>query len=246
METEKFLAELASIAQNNEYRFADLRSRLPLGMDADGKIILSGTRSEKDGETGKINAFQHTCVVGTARTEFIRRLILTLASVYDRGQSAFLIISPKREYAELLKLNRADVVAPVVSSIEDVWTAVGFARAQGRLRRGKGEKVFGWLFFVLDGLETLSNGGMDVYLPFLKISSECGADVITGVDFKSSVFANSPDQFVGAGNCLITAMTEGVAGVTYVKEDGGLTLPASFSYPSEPKVAEAVVFVEKF
>ena len=243
METEKFLTELATIAQNNEYRFDDLRARLPLGSDSDGKIILSALKSS---ENGFSPAFRHTCVVGTARTEFIRRLILTLSSVYDRGQSAFLVLSAKREYAELLRLKRADLVAPVLSSVKDVWTAVGFARAQARLRRGNGKNVFGNLFFVLDGLENFANGGLDCYLPFFKIATECGAHVITGVDLKSSVFADSPEQFVGAGNSLVTAMTEGVAGITYVKEDGGLTLPASFAFPSSPTVLEAVSLVEKF
>ena len=59
MKTEDFFSELAKIAKINEYKFEDLRVRIPLGVDEVGRIALSVSESLKE---GRGNAFGHTCV----------------------------------------------------------------------------------------------------------------------------------------------------------------------------------------
>lgn len=236
MKTEEFFAELASLARDNEYRFEDLRARLPLGVDGENRLVVAGRR-----ESRRI----HTCVTGTGRTEFIRRLILSLAGAYDRGQTTFVILSPKREYAELLRLTRSNVFVPVISSVEDLWKGVEFARSQAGLRRGDGESVFGRLVLIADGLESVTGGGLDGYLPFFSIAAEYGVTLVTGVDLIKSVFGAVPQHFVGAGNCLITVMSAGKAHLSRVTDEGTLALPQAFTYPSEPSFSDSLAFVEK-
>ncbi len=236
MKTEEFFAELASLARDNEYRFEDLRARLPLGVDGDNRLVVAGRRESN---------YVHTCVTGTGRTEFIRRLALTLAGAYDRGQTTFVIASPKREYAELLRLSRANVFAPVVLNAADLWKVAEFARSQAALRRGGGESVLGRLVLIADGLESVSGGGLGGYLPFFSLAAEYGITLLTGVDLIKSVFEAAPQHFVGAGNCLVTVMATGKAHLSRVTDEGVLALPQAFTYPSEPNFAEALAFVEK-
>ena len=236
MKTEDFFAELAAIARDNEYRFDDLRARVPLGLDSDNRLLVAGEREAN---------FIHVCVTGTGRTEFIRRLALSLAGAYDRGQTAFVILSPKREYAEFLRLDRSDVFAPFIGSATDLWKGLEAVRSQAVLRCGGGEKVYGRLFLIADGLERVTGGGLDGYLPLFSHAAEFGLTLITGVDLLKSVFESAPQHFVGARNCLITVMAAGKAHLSRVTGDGALALPQAFTYPSEPSFSETLAFVEK-
>jgi hypothetical protein len=240
MKTEEFFSELAKIAVANEYKFEDLRARIPLGVDETGRIALSVDERLRE---GRKSGFGHTCVTGTGKTDFIRRLVLTLSGVYEAERITFLIVSPSREYAELVRLKGADVFAPVINSLDELWTVLSFVRSQAELRKKSGQTLYGKLFLVLDGLETLANGSLEVYLPFFKIASEGGVDVITGVELSQSAFARSPENFVGAENCLVTVMAPGSGDVTYVGENLALSLPKSFVYPEETEFADAVTFV---
>ena len=236
MTTEEFFKELANVANNNPFIFDDLRARLPLGLDNENRIVAAGQREA---------VCTHVCVTGVGRTEFIRRFALAIAGAYDCGQVNFVVVSPKREYAELLRLTRANVVAPLIDGLSGVWQALDFARAQAALRLNGGNEKYGKLFFLLDGLETLANGRFDVYLPFFNLAQSYGVDVVTGVDLLGSVFEERPQDFVGGENCLVTVTNAGKADVVFSKRDGGLTLPATFFYPDEPNFADALAFVDK-
>ncbi|MBE5752435.1 MAG: hypothetical protein E7343_00010 [Clostridiales bacterium] len=235
MTTEEFFKELALLERDNAFRFDDLRARLPFGVDGDNRICVAGQRE---------CVFTHACVTGRGRTEFIRRFVLSLVGAYANEQTNFVILSPKREYADLLRLNRANVVAPLINNLDGVWKALEFARTQALLKAKLGES-YGKLFLVLDGLETLSNGNYDCYLPFLNLAQAFGVDIITGVDFLGGIFEDRPQDFVGAGNCLITVSNTQTADVVYAQKDGSLTLPVSVQYPSEPSVLESLAFVNK-
>lgn len=236
MTTEEFFKELANVANTNPFIFDDLKTRVPLGINSENKVLAAGQRE---------SVSTHVCVTGVGRTEYIRRLVLNLAGCYDQGQVNFLIASPKREYAELLKLTRANVIAPLIDDLSGVWTALDFAREQAILRLNGGNEKYGKLFFVLDGLETLTNGSFDGYLPFFNLAHSYGVDVITGVDLLGSVFEERPQDFVGGENCLVTVTNAGKADVVYVQKNGKLTLPAAFFYPSEPNFADSLAFVDK-
>ena len=235
MTTEEFFKELTSIARDNAFRFDDLRARLPFGVDGENRICVAGQRE---------CVFTHACVTGRGRTEFIRRFVLSLVGAYANEQTNFVIVSPKREYADLLRLNRANVVAPLINNLDGVWKALEFARAQALLKGKLGES-YGKFFLVVDGIETLSNGNYDCYLPFLNFANAFGGDIITGVDFLCGIFEDRPQDFVGAGNCLITVSNTQTADVVYAQKDGSLTLPVAVAYPSEPSVLESLAFVNK-
>ncbi len=234
MTTEEFFKELANVANTNPFIFDDLKTRVPLGIDNENRVIAAGQRE---------SVCTHVCVTGVGRTEYIRRLALCLAGCYDQGQINFLIASPKREYAELLKLTRANVIAPLIDGLDGVWKALDFAREQANLRLNGGAEKYGKLVFVLDGLETLASGSFDGYLPFFNLAHACGVDVITGVDLLGGVFEERPQDFVGGENCLVTVTNAGKADVVYTQKNGSLTLPVAFFYPSEPSFADSLAFV---
>jgi hypothetical protein len=233
MNAEELFRELAGIARDNGFGFEDLRARLPLGLDNENRIVVAGQRER---------LFTHACVTGRGRTEFIRRLVLTLAGIYDNNQCSFVIASTKRDYADLLRLNRANVVAPLIDNLDGVWKVLEFARGQAVMNAKSGGK-FGKLFFVLDGLEMLDNGRYDCYLPFFNLAHTFGIDVITGVDLLGGIFEDRPQEFVGAGNCLITVSSTEKADVVYAQADGGLSLPVATKYPNEPSILESVALV---
>ena len=242
MKTEDFFSELAKIASSNEYKFQDLRERIPLGIDGSGRIALSVNEELKE---GRKNAFGHTCVTGIGKTDFIRRLILTLAGVYQAEEVAFLIVSPKREYGELLALKSADVFAPVITNLDELWKVFTFVRGQLEMRKNARNLPFRKVFLVLDGLELLSKGSLEVYLPFFKVATDGGAEVVTGVDLIQSAFARAPENFVGEENALITVMSVGEGNISYVDRDCALSLPKSFSYPEETEFCDAIALVNK-
>ena len=233
MNTEEFFTALNNVAESDGFAFDDLRARLPLGLDSENNTVVAGQREA---------LFTHACVTGRGRTEFIRRLILTLASLYDRSKVNFVVISPKRDYAELLRLNRANVVAPLIDTLDGVMKALEFARAQA-IEKDKLGANYGKLFLVLDGLETLSNGSFDCYLPFFNLAHAYGVDIITGVDLLGSLFEDRPQDFIGVGQSLISVSSLDKADVVYAQKNGVLTLPISVRVPSEPSLAETLSYV---
>ena len=105
MKAEEFIASLSEISRKNVYRFEQLRACIPLGQDEAGNVLVAH-REENPAR------YHHVCVTGAGRDNFIRRLVMTLACVYDRSEAAFLILSPRAEYGELLRLKNADVTVP--------------------------------------------------------------------------------------------------------------------------------------
>ena len=75
------------------------------------------------------------------------------------------------------------------------------------------------------------------------VSRHDDVEVITGVDLKKSIFSGSPGAFVGVGNCLVSTREEGKADVTYVGSDVTLSAPAPILYPTEPDLADTIVFL---
>lgn len=242
MTTEEFFKHLASVAQDSAERFEEIIERLPLGLDSEKRFVFARSVSDVDLPVGV--ASSHTCVVGTGRSAFIRRLILTLVGVHDEGRIAFVIVSPKREYAEFLKIKRADVFMPVLKSVDDLWGVIRVCKEQADLRMGGGDRIYGKLVIVADGLEELTGGALDCYLPFLSLTAS-GVELITGVDLVGSVFSASPQSFVGNGGCLITVTNRGVADVSRVNFSGELELPRPFEYPSEPSLSESISLVNE-
>ena len=242
MTAEDFFKQLASVAGDSPERFNEIIERLPLGLDLEKRFVFARNLSTVDMPVGALS--RHTCVVGTGRSAFIRRLILTLVGVHDEGKISFVIASPKREYAELLKLKRTDVFIPVLKSVDDLWNVIRVCREQSDLRVGGGEKIYGKLVIVADGLEEFTNGALDCYLPFFSMT-KTGAELITGVDLVGSVFSSSPQSFVGNGGCLITVTNRGVADVSRVSLSGELELPTPFEYPSEPSLSEVISLVNE-
>ena len=242
MTAEDFFKQLASVAEDSPERFDEIIERLPLGLDAEKRFVFARNVSEVDTPVGALS--RHTCVVGTGRSAFIRRLILTLVGVYEEGKIAFVIVSPKREYAELLKLKRTNVFMPVLKSVDDLWNVIRVCKEQADLRVGGAERIYGKLVIVADGLEELTNGALDCYLPFFAMTAS-GAELITGVDLVGSIFSASPQSFVGNGGCLITVTNRGVADVSRVDLSTELELPTPFEYPSEPSLSETISLINE-
>ena len=169
---------------------------------------------------------------------------MTLACVYDRSEAAFLILSPRAEYGELLRLKNADVTVPYLRSTADYLAALGTVEELVRMRGLKAGCPR--LFVVLDGLEELpdgsKNGMLEPYKACFDAAGTSGTEIITGVDLLKSIFSGYPGAFVGIGNCLVTPKKEGKADVTFVNADSSLTLPKEFSFPDSPSFSETIDF----
>ncbi len=236
MKTEEFISALSNIKMDDGARFERLRAGLPLGVDEAGEIVLART----DSKNGRAN---HLCVTGLKRTEFIKRLLLTLVRVYEKNELCVLLLSPDFAYSDLLTLQTADITAPYIRSQADLDSALLILDELVRMRKENGIQKYPRLFVVLDGLEKLvkdENGLLDCYKPFLEKTLGTGVEIITGVDLLQSIFSGYPGAFVGIGNCLVTADGEDKTDVTFVKEDSSLSLPTSLDYPCEPSVEELV------
>lgn len=212
---------------------------LPIGKDENGEILLA-QKPEKP-----LTA-RNTCVTGMGRTDFIRRMIITLSCLYEKDQACFFVLSPRVEYGELLRLHAVDITIPYLRGKEDLNKAMDTLKELVRMRAtGAG---YPHLFLVLDGLDELpdaqNTGELEEYRAISELlMRKDGVDIITGVDLSKSIFAGYPGAFLGVGNCLVTTREEGEADVTYVDDDSSLTLPTPISYPSEPTVMESVVFL---
>jgi hypothetical protein len=210
---------------------------IPLGIDEAGDFVFSRRQ-------GKTFAVQHTCVTGSRKTAFIKRLVLTLSRVYTPTEANFFILSPYVEYGELLKLEGADITVPYVRNQDDLSSArevlnklkTLYAENAGCLK----------LFLVLDGLEELEGCNQNADLAeyrdlFDFVTRQPNVEVISGVELMRSIFSGYPGAFVGLGNCLVTTREHGKADVTFVDDDSSLSLPIAMTYADLPTVEETVM-----
>lgn len=233
MRTEEFISALLYKTNNG---FPEIREKLPLGVKEDGSILFSRERAED-----KPYGVNHTCVTGIGATAYIKRLIVVLSALYKQGEAQFLILSPKTDYAELLRLQNADITLPYIRSMQDIENA-----KQAYIELLKADEKSAKLFLVLDGLETLDTaqtGDLSVYRDFLDLSVRKSAEVITGADLIKSIFSGFPGAFVGVGNCLLTTDGKSQADATFVAPDSSMALPVSITIPTEPSIAETVLFL---
>ena len=238
MREEEFIALTLEKATTEE-ELALLRKGVPLGLDAVGDLALSQTCEHT-------YTCEHTCVTGTRRSVFIRRLICLLSCLYDASAANVLVFSPRAEYGELLRLRGADITVPYVRSKEDLQ--LGKACLQELLSQYASGGKYPKLFLVLDALEELpacNDGGvLEEYRAILEmVAREKNVHVISGVDLMKSIFSGNPGVFVGVGNCLVTTREEDRADVTYVKDDMSLSVPVAISYPDAPSLTETIIYL---
>ena len=238
MRAEEFISILSE-KSGDETALKTLRNRVPLGIDALREVVYSQTREHP-------YTVKNTCVTGARRTTFIRKLLLTLSCLYEREEANFLILSPRAEYGELLKLQNADITAPFLREKADLESAFACVKELVALyRQGTG---FPKLILVMDGLEELegsnTRGDLEEYREILGfLARETNVETIVGADLMKSFFSGDPGVFVGVGNCLVTTREEGRADVTYVGNDCSLSMPTVMEYPQTPSVTETVIFL---
>jgi len=238
MRAEEFISILSE-KSGDETALKTLRNRVPLGIDALREVVYSQTREHP-------YTVKNTCVTGARRTTFIRKLLLTLSCLYEREEANFLILSPRAEYGELLKLQNADITAPFLREKADLDSAFACVKELVALyRQGTG---FPKLILVMDGLEELegsnTRGDLEEYREILEfLARETNVETIVGADLMKSIFSGDPGVFVGVGNCLVTTREEGRADVTYVGNDCSLSMPTVMEYPQTPPVTETVIFL---
>ena len=238
MRVEEFIQEISNLSSENE-RFEEIRRGLPIGKDSVGNIVLA-QRKEKP------LILRNTCVTGVGRTNFIRRFLITLACLHDKEEACFFVLSPRAEYGELIRLLSADITVPYLNSKADLDLAIETLKELLRMRQeGKG---YPRLFIVLDGLDELEgcnkNGDFEEYREvFELLTRKFDIDLICGLDLMKSIFSGYPGAFLGVGNCLISTREEGVADVTYVEDDGSMSMPQPVHFPSEPSVMESVIYL---
>ncbi|MBQ8685040.1 MAG: hypothetical protein IJ514_02570 [Clostridia bacterium] len=237
MRTEEFIAKLSEKLTDEE-ALLRLRGGIPLGVDERENIVLSRTREYPYG-------VRHTCVTGAFRTPFIKRLILALACLYEKEEVNFLVLSPKTEYGELLRLNSLDITVPFVQTKADLESAKGCIADLIKLHER--ERGCPKLFLVLDGLEEIDgcnqNGDLEEYRALFDTLARKDVEIISGVALMKSIFSGYPGAFVGVGNCLITTREAGKADVTYVSDDSALSLPTAITVPDGPTVNETVLLL---
>ena len=216
-----------------------MRRGIPLGENAGGEIVLAQKGAQ-------IYTVRNTCVTGSNKTQYLRRLLISLASLYDAKEACFIVLSPHVEYGELLRLSGCDFTIPYIRNKDDLAPVMKTLRELLYMREnGKG---YPHLFLVLDGLENLEEGKTNVDLSEYSAILEMfvrrtDVDVICGMDLGRSIFAGCPGTFLGRGNCLVTAREGGKADVTYVNEDASLTMPLPIAYPNEPTVMESIIYL---
>lgn len=238
MRAEEFITFLSEKATSEEERSA-LKAGLPLGLDVAGEAVLSQTVEHP-------YTPNHTCVTGASRTTFIKRMLVTLSCLYEKSEANFLIISPRTEYGEFLRLKSIDVTVPYVRSKADLEKAKACVKElTAEYARGAG---YPKLFLVMDGLEELQgvngNGDLDEYREFFDmLAREKNVVIISGAELIKSIFSGNPGVFVGVGNCLVTTREDGRADVTYVGEDASLSMPIALQYPDSPSLSETIIYL---
>ena len=116
MNTQEFMKALFLETEGNE-KLEEYKKGLPIGRDENGNILLAQKRD-------KTLTVRNTCATGAGRTDFIRRLIITLSCLYEKDQACFFVLSPKTEYGDLIRLHSADVTVPYIRNKEDIDKAV--------------------------------------------------------------------------------------------------------------------------
>ncbi len=237
MRSDEFISSLSALAKEDE-TFEKMRKDIPVGTDSVGNIVYA-----RKNETLFSN--RHTCVTGSGKSAFIRRLLITVSCLYERGEICFFVLSPYAEYGELLRMKSMDITLPYIREKADLELAIETLKGLLRIREyGKG---YPRLFVVLDGLEELAgcnrNEDLEEYRELIELlARKDGVDVVTGVELTKSIFSGHPGAFVGVGNCLIATRESGKADVTYVAEDISLSLPLPLTYPDAPSLTETVLF----
>ncbi len=237
MHSKEFISALSVLAAEDE-KFEQMRKNLPLGVDSVGNIVYA-----RRGET--LYSSRHTCVTGGNKSGFLRRLLITLSCLYEKGEISFFVLSPNLDYGELLRMKSMDLTLPYIRAKSDFDQAIDALKELLRMREfGKG---YPRLVVVLDGVENLEgcnrNGDLEEYRSLFELLARReNVDVLTGVELTKSIFSGYPGAFVGVGNCLVATREAGKADVTFVQEDASLTLPSPLTYPDEPSLTETVLF----
>lgn len=238
MRLDEFISSVSGMSKSDE-AFEQMKKGLPLGKDSVGNIVLAQKRQ-------KTLTLRHTCIAGTSRSAFIRRMLITVSCLYERAEACFFILSPHTEYGELLRLRSMDVTVPYITNKKELALAVDTLRELLRQREyGVG---YPHIFLVLDGLDSLPdanrNGDLEEYREIFDLFNRReDVDVISGADLTRTIFSGYPGAFLGIGNCLVSLREEGKADVTYVSDDASMSLPTPISYPSEPAVTESIIFL---
>ena len=238
MRTEEFIEKVSQESKDNA-RFEELKRGLPLGEDMGGNIVLAQKRL-------KPIVVRNTCVTGVGKTNFIRRLLITLSCLFDGDEACFFVLSPHTEYGELLRLSGGNFVVPYIRNKDDLALATAGLKELLTIQQNNAGRPR--VILVLDGLDTLpdcnANGDLGEYSSFFELCMRNpDVDVICGADLAKSIFAGFPGPFLGMGNCLVTMREPGKADVTYVGNDSSLSLPMPIVYPSEPTVMESIIFL---
>ena len=238
MRTEEFIQKISQQAEDNA-RFEEVRKGIPLGENASGEIVLA----QKGAQPYTV---RNTCVTGSNKTPYLRRLLISLASLYEAKDACFIVLSPHVEYGELLRLKSMDVTVPYIHTKADLDLAV--ATIKELLSQREEGAGYPHLFIVLDGLEELEgcnrNGDLEEYRDVFELFTRReDVDMICGAELMRSIFSGFPGAFVGVGNCLISLREEGKADVTYVNDDASMSLPIPIHYPSEPPVMETIIYL---
>ena len=236
MTTDEFI-QLLKIRLNGGEEKKTLADCMPLGVDENGEMLFARKQQ-------RVFNVRNTCVTGGRKTPFIKRLLLTLSQLYTREEANFFIVSPYKEYGELLQLKNADFTIPYVY---DKAQLIAVRECLEKLvDLYKKEKRCLKLFLVLDGLDELNDCNISSSLEeyreiFDIVANQNNVEVISGAELMKSIFSGYPGAFVGVGNCLVTTREHGKADVTYVGEDASLSLPTAMTYPDLPTVEETIM-----
>ena len=238
MRAEEFISAVSGMSHEDD-RFEELKNGLPLGLDSTENVVIAQKRKRP-------YTLRNTCVTGVGTSNFIRRFLISVSCLYDRGEACFFVISPKTEYGELLRMKSMDVTVPYIRTKNDLDLAV--TTIKELLAQREDGKGYPHLFIVLDGLEELGesdrNSDLEEYRNIFDLFTRReDVDVICGTELMRSIFSGYPGAFVGVGNCLVSLREDGKADVTYVNDDATLSLPIPVHYPNEPSVMETIIYL---
>ena len=238
MRAEEFISAVSGMSREDD-RFEELKNGLPLGLDSTENVVIAQKRKRP-------YTLRNTCVTGVGTSNFIRRFLISVSCLYDRGEACFFVISPKTEYGELLRMKSMDVTVPYIRTKNDLDLAV--TTIKELLAQREDGKGYPHLFIVLDGLEELGesdrNSDLEEYRNIFDLFTRReDVDVICGTELMRSIFSGYPGAFVGVGNCLVSLREDGKADVTYVNDDATLSLPIPVHYPNEPSVMETIIYL---
>ena len=238
MRAEEFISAVSGMSREDD-RFEELKNGLPLGLDSTENVVIAQRRKRP-------YTLRNTCVTGVGTSNFIRRFLISVSCLYDRGEACFFVISPKMEYGELLRMKSMDVTVPYIRTKNDLDLAV--VTIKELLEQRNDGKGYPHLFIVLDGLEELGdsdrNSDLEEYRNIFDLFTRReDVDVICGTELMRSIFSGYPGAFVGVGNCLVSLREDGKADVTYVNDDATLSLPIPVHYPNEPSVMETIIYL---